>query len=130
MPKLNFEAKSYIELINWQETNFDPRIVRNQTNEEFLQIIEKNGDESMLLIRLPCHTQAIERSVKIVTEAAMAACDKKAKDGMIHAKLASRKVMPKFDTRRGFSYKVTFFFITFYDIFFKFFVLHINICLS
>lgn len=59
----------------------------------------------MLFIRLPCHTQAVERSVKIVTEAAISACDKKTRDGMIHAKLASRKVMPKFDSRRDFLYK-------------------------
>ncbi|CAG9791202.1 unnamed protein product [Diatraea saccharalis] len=105
VPKLNFDAKCYIDLINWQETNFDPPILRNQTNDELIQIIDKNGDERMLFIRLPCHTQAVERSVKIVTEAAMSACDKKTRDGMIHAKLASRKVMPKFDSKRDFLYK-------------------------
>ncbi|GBP67308.1 hypothetical protein EVAR_97926_1 [Eumeta japonica] len=77
VPELNFDAKSYIDLINWQETNFDPPILKNQTNDELIQIIEKKGDETMLFLRLPCHTQAVERSVKIVTEAAMSACDKK-----------------------------------------------------
>ncbi|GBP05516.1 Kynurenine formamidase [Eumeta japonica] len=98
VPELNFDAKSYIDLINWQETNFDPPILKNKTNDELIQIIEKKGDETMLFLRLPCHTQAVERSVKIVTEAAMSACDKKARDGIIHAKLASRKAMPKFDS--------------------------------
>ncbi|GBP11869.1 hypothetical protein EVAR_74507_1 [Eumeta japonica] len=105
VPELNFDAKSYIDLINWQETNFDPPILKNQTNDELIQIIEKKGDETILFFRLPCHTQAVERSVKIVTEAAMLACDKKARDGMIHAKLASRKAMPKFDSRKDFFYK-------------------------
>lgn len=105
VPELNVDAKSYIDLINWQETNFDPPILKNQTNDELIQIIEKKGDETMLFLRLPCHTQAVERSVKIVTEAAMSACDKKARDGIIHAKIASRKAMPKFDSRQDFLYK-------------------------
>lgn len=32
----------------------------------------------------------------------MAACDEKTRDGVIHAKLASRKVMPKFDSKQDF----------------------------
>lgn len=105
VPKLNFDAKCYIDVINWQEINFDPPILRNHTNEDLIQIIENKGDESLLFIRLPCHTQAVERSVKIVTEAAMSACDKKSRDGIIHAKLASRKVMPKFDSKKDFLHK-------------------------
>lgn len=56
MPKLNFDAKCCINLINWQETYFDPPILRNQTNDEHIQIIKKKCDKRMLFIRLPCHT--------------------------------------------------------------------------
>ncbi|GBP94598.1 hypothetical protein EVAR_65923_1 [Eumeta japonica] len=33
IPKLNFDAKCYIDLINWKETYFDPPILRNETND-------------------------------------------------------------------------------------------------
>lgn len=75
MPKLNFDAKCYI-VINWQETNFDPPIQGNPTKHELIQIIVKKGDERILFTMLPCHIQAIERIVKLVTEGAMSACDK------------------------------------------------------
>lgn len=61
------------------------------------------SNEHFIFNKLPCHTQAVERTVKVVTEAAMTLCNKKSREGFILAKLASRKSMPKFDTKRDFA---------------------------
>ena len=90
VPKINFDANSYFELINWQQNYFDPPILRHITNQEISEVIESQGGLNLIYLKLPCHTQAVERSVKIVTEASLYLCDKKLREGLIRAKLASR----------------------------------------
>nr|CAI5860792.1 unnamed protein product [Callosobruchus analis] len=63
-------------------------------------LIQRNG--------FPCHTQAVDRCVKLVTEASSAVCDKVSRDGFVRARLESRKSMPKFDTKAQYATKVNF----------------------
>lgn len=102
VPQINFDANEYIDLIDWQQNFFDPPILRHITNKGINEVIESQGDENLIFLKLPCHTQAVERSVKIVTEASMSLCDKNSREGLIQAKLASRKLMPRFDSKRDF----------------------------
>ncbi|GBM12797.1 hypothetical protein AVEN_247572-1 [Araneus ventricosus] len=48
----------------------------------------------------PCHTQSVERCVKLISEAAIKVCGEIAKDGYIRAKLQARKEPPTFDNKR------------------------------
>ena len=48
------------------------------------------------------HTEAVERAVKLVTEAAVQVSDHKERDGLIRNKLQSRQKMPKFETKRDY----------------------------
>ena len=50
----------------------------------------------------PCHNQAVERHVKLVTEASAAVSNFSRRDGMIRQKIKSRRLMPKFDTKQQF----------------------------
>lgn len=106
VPQINFDANNYIDLIYWQQQFFDPPILRHISNQEINEVIESQGDENLIFLKLPCHTQAVERSVKIVTEASMSLCDKKSREGLIQAKLASRKLMPRFESKRDFVAKI------------------------
>lgn len=49
--------------------------------------------------KFPCHTQAVERYVKLVMEASAAVCGAESRDGFIQSRLASRKLMPSFNTK-------------------------------
>jgi hypothetical protein len=51
------------------------------------------------IFRYPCHSQAVERCVKLVTEATAAVCGNEARDGFIRSKITSRTVLPKFETK-------------------------------
>jgi len=51
------------------------------------------------LEKFPCHTQAVERHVKMVTEAGKSVCGKERREGYIRAKIASRKNMTKYNTK-------------------------------
>ena len=51
---------------------------------------------------IPCHTQALERHIKLVTEASAVVVGVKKRDGFIRTTLQSRKQMPKFETKSQF----------------------------
>jgi hypothetical protein len=53
--------------------------------------------------KYPCHTQAVERCVKLVTEASSAVCGAKSRDGFIRVRLESREKMPYFNTKADYN---------------------------
>ena len=55
-----------------------------------------------LFPNLPRHTQAVERSVKLVTEASGCLVNSSERDGYILAKLESRKKIPRFESKKDF----------------------------
>jgi len=79
----------------------EPPILKNLLDQEIQNIVESGG-ESELFIRLPCHTEAVERAVKTTTEASISQCTRKSRLGAINAMLESRNKMPKFETKKAF----------------------------
>ncbi|KAK4874453.1 hypothetical protein RN001_013813 [Aquatica leii] len=61
-----------------------------------------NVPDNISILKLPCHTQAVERCIRLVTEASSSVCGNEARDGLIRAKLASRSELPKFETKKQF----------------------------
>ena len=51
---------------------------------------------------LPSNTQAVERTIKIVTEASQNVMSAKSRDVWIRKRMASRAKMPKFDSKQDF----------------------------
>ena len=101
IPKLNFDATSYIDMINWQEENItEPPLTRGIPDEELDFLIESKGQREFPIF--PCHTQAVERCVKLVTEASSLVCSSDARDGLILSRIESRQKMPSFETKRQF----------------------------
>lgn len=99
IPRLNFEANEYIDMIDWKKNKItDPPVLSQYTDEEISTFIQ--SDSSHVDIRkFPCHSQAVERCVKIVTEASEKVCGLESRNGFIAATLESRKVMPFFNTK-------------------------------
>ncbi|GBL78089.1 hypothetical protein AVEN_181726-1, partial [Araneus ventricosus] len=107
IPQLNFEAKDCTYMILWEATDVSITVrpvLRNVSNEELI-------DNSSLLDNtvlewsfstFPCHTVEIERTVKLVTEAAFRVCVCDARDGVIRSTLLSRQALPKFQSKSQF----------------------------
>ena len=55
-----------------------------------------------LALQHPCHNQALETHVKLVTEAASVVTGYEKRDGMIRQKIQSRLLMSKFDSKQQF----------------------------
>lgn len=54
--------------------------------------------------RYPCHTQAVERCIEVVTEAAsQSVCGENRRDGFIRTRLETRAKMPVSETKRDFN---------------------------
>ncbi|GBP26427.1 hypothetical protein EVAR_75559_1 [Eumeta japonica] len=99
VPKINFDASNYVDIINWQKEITEPPIFKNLSTEEISYIVQSGGEGQLSFLRLPCHTQAVERAVKITTEAAISQCTIKSRLDSIKAKLESRAKTPKFDSK-------------------------------
>nr|CAH7730300.1 unnamed protein product [Callosobruchus chinensis] len=71
-----------------------PPVLANITNEDLKLFIENN--DTLEFPRFPCHTQAVERCVKLVTEASSCVIGEEARDGFIRLRVKSREIMPHF----------------------------------
>ncbi|KAG5879013.1 hypothetical protein JTB14_038360 [Gonioctena quinquepunctata] len=94
-----------MDLIDWSTLVItEPPLTIGLPVEVFIDIV-KNPDTSMMFSEIksyPCHTQAVERAVKIVTEASATVCDNENRDGVIGAKLESREMMPYFGSKQDY----------------------------
>ena len=108
VPKISFDADIYYEMIDWQNVEVTPPpLLHDFTNDEIDKAIVE-GNPLMLGIKLniPCHTQAVERMIKLVTVASIKLCGQTSRDGYIRAALQSRKVFPTFKTKNQFQVQV------------------------
>lgn len=108
IPKINFNAADYADMISWQDQAItEPPLTKHIKEDRLKSLIEKarsTKDELPVeFSRFPCHTQAVERMVKKVTEASAAVCGKSNRDGYIMAKIDSRKLMPAFKSKKDFN---------------------------
>lgn len=93
MLPLNFDAEEYFNLISW-EMPTEPAATMHLSDEEIMNKIKSNAEFEAL--KLPCHTQAVERHIKLVTGGEVA------RDGFIRARLKSRESIPKYETKKEF----------------------------
>lgn len=103
VPKLNFNCDDYKSMIDLplavdppmlSDINVDP------SNIDFLASKTILEHEFGLTIKnMPLHTQAVERYVKLITEASKSVCGESSRNGHVSIKLASRNVMDQFETK-------------------------------
>lgn len=102
-PKLNFDAENYFEIIDWSSCKlFSPPILRNIDDDTILSLIHCETAPNWNIRSFPCHTQAVERCVKLVTEASGKVCGAENRDGYIRSTLLSRSIMPEFCNKAKF----------------------------
>lgn len=102
VPTLNFNARDYTELINWNECQItEPPLLKSFITEKLLEF--KEDDVANLIsneiFHLPCHTQAVERCVKEVTAVSKLAYSADVRDGIIRSRFESRKQIPRPETK-------------------------------
>lgn len=96
VPKLNFEAKSYVAMTDLETVLYEPPLTMHLSDDQIKAIIE----EPLIVPNYPNHTQAVERAVKLTTEASSKVIGSKQRHGMICQKISARKVVPKFRSKQ------------------------------
>ena len=100
VPVLNFEANDYIDLINWKSSHITEPPVTNYITDDDLKLLIHSTEVPVITYPcFPCHTQAVERCVRAVTESVIAVVGEQARDGFIRSRNAARKIMPVFETK-------------------------------
>jgi hypothetical protein len=69
------------------------------TSDKPVDELIENISETPNFAQYPCHNQAVERCIKVVTDASLKVCGQEARDGYIRAKLEARKKLPIFDNK-------------------------------
>ena len=70
VPKVLFDAEHYYEMIDWQATTISETLVTHcLSNATIESYVKSRMLPSELFPKFPCHTQAVERAVKLITEA-------------------------------------------------------------
>jgi hypothetical protein len=103
IPKLNFAANDYTELVEWQSIDkCEPPMTKYLTDSDLQVCVETRLFEKVNFQDFPCHNQATERCIRLVTQASAAVCGDEQRDGFIRAKLKSRIIMKHFNTKSEF----------------------------
>ena len=96
-PKINLSATSLVKLIQWNPGQVvEPAFTCLLSTQE----IQQFSDVPYNAPKFSCNTQATERCVKIVTEAAAAVAGPEAREGYIRARISHRDAMPIFLTKK------------------------------
>ncbi|GBM98649.1 hypothetical protein AVEN_273129-1 [Araneus ventricosus] len=102
-PKINFQASDYIKIINCNFcVVYPPPMLRDLSEDDIKSLINSDTMPIREIQKFPCHTQSVERCVKLVTESSNKVCGHEARDGYIRATLKSRSVMPNFFKKSDF----------------------------
>lgn len=102
---MNFDASDYTNLIIWNDAQrCEPAVTKSIKTEALRSFIGGSVlvEPVVNIPKFPCHTQAIERHIKLVIEASVAVCGFDRRDGFIRAKLESRSKMKTYNTKSEF----------------------------
>lgn len=103
IPKLNFDADDYICLIYWQNNKITPPPLLHRLEiNDLTNIIKEKPAKFLQICSFPCHTQAVARCIKLVTEASLSVVGHKKRDAFIKVSIESRKSMPQFESKKDF----------------------------
>ena len=103
LPKVNFSATSYTELIDWESAKLtEPPFTLDFKEADLFAIKEA----PLEVPNYPCHTQAVERAIKLVSEASAAVVGQEAREGFISQQIKERQELSKFESKKDYFPKV------------------------
>ena len=99
-PPLNFKARSLVDLIDWKEV---PVTESRLTSDLTLAEINDLRETPLQVPPYPCHTQAVERMIRELTDVAQRVAGSEARDGYLKSRMASRAQYKDTTTKRDFT---------------------------
>ena len=87
-------------MIEWPKYYAEPPITTSIPLDIIRNGVETGSIEVQLPTDIPCHTQSVERRIKLVSKVSRKLCGFEARDVMIRCTLESRKKMSAFNTKK------------------------------
>ena len=98
LPKINMKAKRLADLSDlFQKGLTEPPLTKSFTNEEIEKAIS-----TPIVFEHPCHSQAVERHVRLVSNASASVSSFERRDGLIRQQIKSHSLIKTFDTKKQF----------------------------
>ena len=100
VPKVNFKADDYYQLIDnkyWLES-----ILTIDYQSNYLSTLTIENVPIFKFDAYPCHTQAVERHIRLVSQTALSISNPEERDSRINITLLERKLMPSFRSKQDF----------------------------
>ena len=103
IPTFNFQADKYYDLINWNTIELrEPPGTFDIDDNQIKNLIDTGDKFKSELTKIPCHTQGVERSIKLVTKASVKVCGQRNRAAFIKCTLQFRYQMKSFETKNQF----------------------------
>ena len=100
-PALKWDADDWWEIIDWSQVEvFEPTLLSAIESSTLDQAVM----EPLIFPNFPCHSQSVERAVKLVTEAASKVCGADRRHSHIVSVLASRRARKPFKSKKHYKY--------------------------
>jgi len=102
-PRSTSKQRLNVNMIDWEaERLSEPPLTSNKTEVELLSFKETPFG----VPKYPCHTQAVERAIRLISEASATVVGKEVRDGFIRQRIEARKELPTFKTKQEFFKKI------------------------
>lgn len=103
-PELNFNAKYYFELIDFNDEVMYPPVTKLLSTNDLLECIDfKVNVVSEIIKGIPLHSQSVERLIKIVSEASEQGFGEETRNGIIYSKLTLKELLGKSETKSDYN---------------------------
>ena len=97
-PKINFSASNYYQLIDPDIDWLESVLTRHLSRDYLLSLAHRPHS----FMYYPCHSQSVERHIRIVSETCKFVCDPDERDSRIAITIAERNVMPNFRSKQDY----------------------------
>ena len=81
-------------------------VKRTQLSKDHLEFSTGKQKIPLEVPNYPCHTQAVERAIKLVSEASAAVVGQEAREGFISQQIKERQELSKFESKKDYFPKV------------------------
>ncbi|GBL85919.1 hypothetical protein AVEN_63232-1 [Araneus ventricosus] len=98
----DFKAKDYFALINWQRVGrFEPPLLMNVPFKEIEAMVKVR--KTVEWSKYPCHTQAVERCIRLVSEASESVYGEEKRHGFILNRIQSKSLINHYNTKKDYN---------------------------
>ena len=89
-------------MVDWNSPFTEPPFTRNISYGKLIELVESGEIITEEILNVPCHSQATERHMKLVTEVSLRFTTHQRREGAAAVILDGREKRPKFDSKKDF----------------------------